>query len=107
MDFDIILKEIKEEITALATEKFNTQSTAIAQDVEAYLAHSKEKLKKWGQLFKEGQIDKEELTWLLKSQKEVFLLKSLQHIGVSSIRIGHFKNKIVNTVLSKMIVKTA
>ncbi|MFC4635104.1 hypothetical protein ACFO3O_14385 [Dokdonia ponticola] len=102
MDFDIILKELKEEISDLAKEKFEQHSTAIIEDAEAYLAHSKEKLKKWGQLFKQGQIDKEELVWLLKSQKELFLLKSLQTIGVSSIKAGHFKNKILNTILSKI-----
>lgn len=107
MDFDKILKELKEEISELAKEKFDTQRTAIIQDIETYLAHSKEKLKNWGQLFKEGKIDKEELVWLLKSQKELFLLKSLQNIGVSSIRIGHFKKKIGNTILSKMIAHTA
>lgn len=106
MDFDIILKELKEEISELTKQKFDQQSTAIIQDVDAYLAHSKKKLKKWGKLFQQGQIDKEELVWLLKSQKEVFLLKSLQNIGVSSIKAGHFKNKILNTLLSKMITHT-
>lgn len=103
MDFDIILKELKEDISELAKEKFDTQRTAIIQDIEAYLAHSKEKLQKWAKLFKENEIDKEELVWLLKSQKELFLLKSLQTIGVSSIKVGHFKKKILNMILSKIV----
>jgi hypothetical protein len=107
MDFDILFKELKEEIAELAKDKFDEQSAAIVEDMEAYLAHSKEKLQKWAKLFKENKIDKEELVWLLKSQKDLLLLKSLQNIGVSSISIGHFKNKIVNTVLSKIIVHTA
>ena len=107
MDFDILFKELKEEIAELAKDKFDEQSTAIVDDMEAYLAHSKEKLQKWAKLFKENKIDKEELVWLLKSQKDLLLLKSLQNIGVSSISIGHFKNKIVDTVLSKIVVHAA
>jgi len=106
MDFDILFKELKEEIVDLAQDKFDEQSTTIIHDMEAYLADSKEKLQKWATLFKEEKIDKEELMWLLKSQKDLLLLKSLQNIGISSIRIGHFKNKIVDTVLSKIIVHT-
>lgn len=106
MDFDIVFKELKEEITALAKDKFDEQSIAIAQDMQEYLAHSKEKLQKWATLFKENKIDKDELIWLLKSQKDLLILKSLQNIGISSISIGHFKNKIVDTVLSKIIVHT-
>ncbi|WP_299674369.1 hypothetical protein [uncultured Dokdonia sp.] len=105
MDFDIIFKELKEEITELAKDKFNEQSNAIAQDMQEYLAHSKEKLQKWAKLFKAQSIDKDELIWLLKSQKDLLLLKSLQNIGVSSISIGHFKNKIVDTVLSKIVAQ--
>jgi mannose/fructose/N-acetylgalactosamine-specific phosphotransferase system component IIB len=106
MDFDILFKELKEEIAELAKDKFDEQSTAIVLDMEAYLAHSKEKLQKWAKLFKENKIDKDELVWLLKSQKDLLLLKSLQNLGISSISIGHFKNKIVDTVLSKIIVHT-
>ena len=107
MDFDILFKELKEEIAELAKDKFDEQSTAIVDDMEVYLAHSKEKLQKWARLFKNNKIDKEELVWLLKSQKDLLLLKSLQNIGVSSISIGHFKNKIVDTVLSKIVVHAA
>lgn len=103
MDFDLLFKELKEEITELAKDKFNDQGNAIAQDMQEYVAHSKEKLQKWASLFKAQSIDKDELVWLLKSQKELLLLKSLQNIGVSSISIGHFKNKIVDTVLSKIV----
>ena len=102
MDFDILFKELKDEITVLAKDKFDGQSTAIVEDMQEYFEQSKEKLQKWGNLFKQQRIDKDELIWLLKSQKDILQLKSLQHIGVSSISIGHFKNKIVDTVLSKI-----
>ncbi len=104
MDFNKLFKELKEEITDLAKEKFDEKGTVIVQDMQEYLAYSKEKLQKWANLFKNKRIDKEELAWLLKSQKNLLLLKSLQNLGISSISLGHFKNKIVDTVLSKIIV---
>ena len=104
MDFEQLFKDLKEEIIAEAKEKFGEQGNDIISDMEAYLAHSKEKLKKWTLLFTDGKIDKDELAWLLKSQKDLLVLQTLQNAGVSKIRLGHFKNKIISTVLSKIIL---
>jgi hypothetical protein len=103
MDFDKLIKELKDEIVALAKEKFDEQGNEIVQDMQVYLEHSKEKLQRWAVLFQDKKIDKDELVWLLKSQKDLLLLKSLQNLGISSISLGHFKNKIVDTVLSKIV----
>lgn len=106
MDFDELIKELKDEIVMLAKDKFDEQGSEILQDMEVYLEHSKVKLQRWATLFVQKKIDKEELAWLLKSQKDLLLLKSLQNLGISSISLGHFKNKIVDTVLLKIIDHT-
>ncbi len=104
MDFEKLFKDLKEEIIIEAKEKFGNQGKDIISELEEYLTHSKEKLKKWTILFTEGKIDKDELAWLLQSQKDLLILTTLQKAGVSKISIGHFKNKIVSTVLSKILL---
>jgi len=99
MDFNTLFKDLKDEIVTLAKDKFGNQGTAIVQDLEAYLEHSKVKLKRWTLLFAEGKIDKEELTWLLQSQKDLLALRALNKAGISKISLGHFKNKIIGALI--------
>ena len=103
MNFEQLFNDLKEEITAEAKEKFGEQGKDIIADMEEYLTHSKEKLKKWTLLFADGNIDKEELAWLLQSQKDLLILKTLQNAGISRISIGHFKNRVIDSVFSKII----
>ncbi len=103
MDFEKLLKELKEEIITEAKEKFGNEGKLILEDLQAYLDSSKEKLKKWSTLFVEGLIDKDELEWLLKSQKDLLVMRALVKAGVNSIKAGHFKNKIISIVLNKLV----
>jgi hypothetical protein len=103
MNFEELFNDLKEEIITEAKEKFGEQGKDIIADMEEYLEHSKEKLKKWSLLFAAGNIDKEELAWLLQSQKDLLILKTLQNAGVSKISIGHFKNKVIGSVFSKIL----
>ena len=62
MDFEKLFKELKEEIITEAKEKFGNEGKDIISDMEQYLTHSKEKLKKWTILFAEKKKDKDEDT---------------------------------------------
>lgn len=103
MDFEKLLKELKEEIVAEAKLKFGNEGKVIVSDMQDYLDSSKEKLKKWSLLFVQGAIDKDELAWLLKSQKDLLTMRSLLKIGVNKIKLGHFKNKIISIVFNKLV----
>lgn len=105
MDFEKLLKELKDEIVAEATEKFGDEGKLIVDDMKTYLASSEEKLKKWSGLFIAGAIDKDELEWLLKSQKDLLVMQALVKAGVSKIKAGHFKNKIISVVLDKLVAQ--
>ena len=103
MDFNTLFQELKDEIVTVAKDKFGDQGDQIVQDLNTYLEHSKAKLKKWTVLFAEGKIDQDELAWLLKSQKDILVLKTLQSAGINKISLGHFKNKIISIVFDKLI----
>ncbi|XCF06021.1 hypothetical protein ABI125_15040 [Tamlana crocina] len=103
MDFEKLLKELKEEIVAEATDKFGGEGKLIVDDMKEYLKSSEEKLKKWSGLFLAGAIDKNELEWLLKSQKDLLVMQALVKAGVSKIKAGHFKNRVITIVLNKLV----
>ena len=103
MDFEKLLKELKDEIVADAKNKFGEEGKVIVDDMKAYLESSKEKLKKWSKLFVQGAIDKDELEWLLKSQKDLLVMTALVKTGVTKIQAGHFKNRVITIVLNKLV----
>lgn len=103
MDFEKLLTELKKEIVSEAKEKFGSEGKVIVSDLKAYLESSKAKLKKWSLLFAQGDIDKKELEWLLKSQKDLLTMKGLVKIGVNKIKAGHFKSKIIGIVFAKLV----
>ncbi|MEM7382292.1 MAG: hypothetical protein AAF361_13995 [Bacteroidota bacterium] len=103
MDFEQLYKELKTEIGSMIKDKFGKESKDISDEVSGFVDDSKDKLERWAKLFAKGHISKEELELLLKSQKDLFVIQSLHKAGVSKIALGHFKNKIVTLIFTKLI----
>ncbi|WP_452603173.1 hypothetical protein [Pontimicrobium sp. MEBiC06410] len=99
MDFEALLKELKASILGLFGEKWDDLKKESKKDVEQFLAESKVKLERWTKLLANGDITLDDFEWLLKSQKDVLLMKALHKAGVSKISLGHFKNKIIKTIV--------
>lgn len=99
MDFEAILKELKSDLLKLFGEKWEDLKDESKNDVEQFLNDSKAKLERWTLLLANRAITIDDFEWLLESQKDVLLMKTLHKAGVSKISLGHFKNKIVNTIL--------
>jgi hypothetical protein len=103
MDFENLLKELKTEIVSEAKEKFGSEGEVIVSDLKVYLDSSKVKLKRWSILFVQGSLHKDELQWLLKSQKDLLTMNGLVKIGVNKIKAGHFKSKVIGIVFDKLV----
>ncbi|AZJ34136.1 hypothetical protein [Tenacibaculum singaporense] len=99
MDFDKILQELKKSLVSLFSEKFNEFSKESKKDIELFLNESKDKLERWTSLLAQGKLTVEDFEWLVESQKDLFKMKTLQAAGISKISLGHFKNKVVKTIV--------
>lgn len=104
MDFEKLLKELKSGLIKLFGEKWQDLKGESKKDIEQFLNDSKEKLKRWTELLVNGDIDLEDYEWLVKSQKDLMLMQALHSAGVHKISLGHFKNKVIKTIVD--IVKT-
>tara|TARA_B100000508_G_C11421488_1_gene258577 strand:- start:329 stop:655 length:327 start_codon:yes stop_codon:yes gene_type:complete len=104
MDFEKLFKELKEEVTALVKEKFNKENDAIKNDIAIFFDQSKEKLKRWTTLLASGIITKEEYELLLQSQKDLVIMQTLYKAGISKIKLGHFKNKVIKLIVHKALL---
>ena len=105
MDFEVILKEMTKSLVDLFGEKWSDLKGEAKKDVDQFLKDSKEKLKRWTVLLAAGEIDLEDYEWLVKSQKDLMLMQALHSAGVHKISLGHFKNKVIKTIID--VVKIA
>ena len=53
-------------------------------------------------MFANGVITREEYELLLKSQKDLVIMKTLHKAGISSISLGHFKNSVIQMIVDKV-----
>ncbi|HPF10754.1 MAG TPA: hypothetical protein PKW08_08095 [Flavobacteriaceae bacterium] len=103
MDFEKLFKELKDEVLALVKDKFDKEGQNITQDVSLFFDEAKDKLKRWSELLATGVITKDEYKLLLLSQKDLVIMHTLHKAGVSNIKLGHFKNAVINTVIDKTL----
>lgn len=100
MDFNELFKELKKEMLAIFKEDFGDFPNEAKNDLEDFLLSSKDKLLKWTDLVRDESITHEEFAWLLESQKDLMLFHALYAKGISKIKLGHFKNKVIRVILS-------
>lgn len=104
MDFEKLLEELKNALIQLFGDKWKDLKIESKKDIDQFLEDSKEKLKRWTELLLNGDLDLEEYEWLLKSQKDLMLMQALHSAGIHKISLGHFKNKVIKTIID--VVKT-
>jgi len=103
MNIDEILKQIKSELNQLFAENFKNLSNESKKDLNKFLSESEEKLKRWVVLLLEEKITKEEFEWLVKSQKDILLLASLNEAGISKIKLSNIKNHVISTIIKTVL----
>lgn len=104
MKKDDLIKDIQESIVALVNEKYSKKSKEIEKEIAAFLKETEESLFRWTLLLQEKKITEKEFELLLSAQKDVFIINQLYQLGVSKISLGHFKNKILNLIINKVLL---
>ena len=104
MDFEELLKQIKDELLKVLGESYADYKTESKKDVEAFLEASKEKLERWTKLLANTELTVKDYEWLLKSQKDILVLKALYQAGITKQRLGHLKNKIIDKILFVILI---
>jgi len=103
MDIEELIKLLKEELLVVLGESYGEYKKETKADIEAFLTLSKVKLERWTNLLQSGELTVEDYEWLLVSQKDLLILNALHQAGVSKLRLGHLKNKIIKTIVNTVI----
>lgn len=98
MDIKGLLKELKTGIFGLAKEKLGIESKEVKKEINEIVNQSKVKLERWSLLLKNGDLTRDDFLWLLESQRELLQLHSLRALGISQIKLGHFKSKVIDFI---------
>jgi len=100
MDTKALTKELKLGILDMIKTTFDTESKDIKNEVTTILKKSEERLARWTVLLSKKQLSKDEFKWLLQSQRDLYHMATLRALGISQIKLGHFKSKALNFVAS-------
>ncbi len=103
MDFEKLLKELQTVLQELFKNKYKDFEKEAKKDIDQFLKESRDKLERWTVLLSNKDITIDDFEWLVKSQKDLLLMKTLHNAGVNKISLGHFKNKIIKTIINTII----
>lgn len=101
-DFNQIFNDIKSQLGPLAQQDLGEFAGQGKQDAEAFLDESRANLAKWVQQLADKEIDQDEFTWLVESQKAAAEMTALQAANAGTVRIEQFRDSVLN-----LAVKTA
>ncbi len=104
MDIEKLLQALKDNLLSLLGDKLKDFKPQLEKDINLYINQSRDKLERWALLFAAGSITNEELEWLLKSQQDLIVLKTLQIAGLSKIKLNNLKNSIIQTIFKTIIL---
>ena len=96
--FDDFLDIIKEELPDLSIELIEDFKDQGVDDAEKFLDDTKDDLKRWTQLLAKGQLNKDEFTFLVQSQKDLFELHALKQAGLALIAAQKFRDGVVDLI---------
>ncbi len=103
MDIEELLKLLKDELLKVLGESYSDYKKETKKDIEAFLEISKVKLERWTSLLASKDLTVKDYQWLLESQKDLLVLNALYQAGVSKLRLGHLKNKIIKTIVNTVV----
>ncbi len=99
MDFEELLKSIKASLVEEFGDQWEGLKGAVKKDIDQFLEKSRTKLKRWTLLLANGDLTIDDFEWLVRSQKDLMVLKSLQSAGLHKISLGHFRNKVIRRIV--------
>jgi hypothetical protein len=104
-DIKQILGDLSQAVITLAKGTFsNFRKEAEADSIE-FLNTSKVDLEKWTLQFANGDIDQDNITSLIKGQKDLLLMNALTEKGIALSTLDQFRNDVINLVLNTVISK--
>lgn len=92
------LAELLETAKAKALELGQSYGVPLAKDTAAWLVTCTADLNRWGNLYLEGKLTKDEVASLVKGQGDLFAMKGLTAAGLAAVEIEKLKAQMLDMV---------
>jgi hypothetical protein len=102
-DFNQIFNDIKNQLGPLAEQSLKEFAGQGKQDAEAFLQQSRANLENWMQQLANNEIDQDEFTFLVESQKAAAEMTALQAANAGTIRIEQFRDSVFSVVIKTAV----
>ena len=101
-----LVKNILGQCEDAAKAMVKKEAEAFLSDAAAFLNKAKDDLQKWTVQFEQGEIDADDLEWLMDMKKDIAEMQALKRKGIAKIRLEELQNQmlsIVTTAVSSVV----
>jgi len=102
-DFQSILSDIKNSVTALALSTVKEYANEAKADALQFVENSKANLQTWIVELSQGQLTQADFEDLVMGLKDLMQMNALQQAGFSLIEADQFKISLLNTVIKTVV----
>ena len=102
-DISAIWKEVKVSVTEYAETKITEAVKESKSDAKRFLNLLKEKGERYSAAYIRGDLDKDDLEWLLLGVADLTEMKALEKRGLAKVRVQRFTNGLVDVVLNTLL----
>ena len=92
------VKQVVKEVTGVLKDLPTAQLEAVINDVKGFLESNKEDLNRLVAEYMTRKISREELVFLLKGKKNLVILKSLEQLAVSTVKLEETRDRVIKVL---------
>ena len=96
--FDDFLDILKQGIVDIAQETVSDFKDQAIDDAQSFIEDTKDDLLRWTNLLAKGDLTKDEFTFLVQSQKDLFNMHALKQAGLTLIAAQKFRDAVIDLI---------
>lgn len=101
-NFEEIFARLKEGVAALAKETVTEYAKQATAEGQKALTSMKSDLQRWYAEVTRGELEKEDLEFLIAGRKELTEMKALLQLGIARIQLDKFKSGLIALAVSSI-----
>jgi len=98
--FEHFWKDVGRELGAFAEAQWEGHGAAARRDVEAFLAKTREDVKRWTELLAVGALTREDFEWLVVGRRDLAELAALKRRGLGKAALERFRDGLVKLLVA-------
>ena len=100
INFDQFFETLKAGVVEIAKNEAADYLQQATDDGQQFLNDSKDKLIKWTNMRKNGDLDKDEFASLVRGQKDLAAMHALKQAGMAAVRIDRIRVAVIDLVIT-------